>query len=156
MLRGSVGISDRPKPRSMRDGRYLIGQGMAGAIYTHLALAGDGASDHPADGTALVETGSHDLGTGTYTVMRQIAADGLGISPDKVAVRLGDTRLPTSHASIGSATMANAGASVMLAAQAARDKAIELALKVAMLRWRAQSPRRSRRRMDLSQPRQET
>src|SRR5262249_13930356 len=45
-----------------------------------------------------------------------------------VTVRLGDTRLPVSHASIGSTTMANAGASVMLAAKAARDRAVELAL----------------------------
>src|SRR5439155_3282965 len=80
------------------------------------------------DGAALVETGSHDLGTGTYTVMQQVAADALGLPLEKVTVRLGDTRLPDSHASIGSATMANAGASVLLAAKAARDKAIALAL----------------------------
>src|SRR2546427_9935097 len=60
--------------------------------------------------------------------MQQVAADTLGLAPDKVIVRLGDTRLPASHASIGSATMANAGASVMLAAKAARAPAIELAL----------------------------
>src|SRR2546428_4783395 len=60
--------------------------------------------------------------------MQQVAADTLGLAPDKVTVRLGDTRLPASHASIGSATMANAGASVMLAAKAARDRAIELSL----------------------------
>ena len=60
--------------------------------------------------------------------MRQVAANALGLAPERVTVRLGDTMLPASHASIGSATMANAGASVMLAAKAARDKAIELAL----------------------------
>jgi xanthine dehydrogenase YagR molybdenum-binding subunit len=60
--------------------------------------------------------------------MQQVAADALGLAPEKVTVRLGDTRLPASHASIGSATMANAGASVMLAAKAARDKVIELAM----------------------------
>jgi xanthine dehydrogenase YagR molybdenum-binding subunit len=80
------------------------------------------------DGSALVEAGIHDLGTGTYTVMQQVAADALGLAPEKVTVRLGDTRLPASHAAIGSATMANAGASVMLAAKAARDRAIELTL----------------------------
>jgi xanthine dehydrogenase YagR molybdenum-binding subunit len=57
-----------------------------------------------------------------------VAADTLGLPPEKVTVWLGDTRLPASHASIGAATMANAGASVMLTANAARDKAIELAL----------------------------
>ena len=117
-----------PEPRSMRDGRYLVGQGMAGAIYTHWRWPAKARVTIDRDGSALVEAGTHDLGTGTYTVMRQVAADALGLAPEKVTVRLGDTRLPESHASIGSATMANAGASVMLAAKAARDKAIELAL----------------------------
>ena len=60
--------------------------------------------------------------------MAQVAADALGLTPDRVAVRLGDTRLPESHPAIGSATAANATAAVMLAAQAAREKAVELAL----------------------------
>jgi xanthine dehydrogenase YagR molybdenum-binding subunit len=117
-----------PEPRSMRDGRYLIGQGMAGAIFTHWRWPAKARVTLTSDGSALVEAGTHDLGTGTYTVMQQVAADALGLAPEKVTVRLGDTRLPASHASIGSATMANAGASVMLAAKAARDRAIELAL----------------------------
>jgi xanthine dehydrogenase YagR molybdenum-binding subunit len=117
-----------PEPGSMRDGRHLVGQGMAGAVYTHWRWPAKARVTIDRDGSALVETGTHDVGTGTYTVMRQVAADALGMAPEKVTVRLGDTRLPESHASIGSATMANAGASVMLAAKAVRDKAIELAL----------------------------
>ena len=116
-----------PEPRSMRDGCYLIGQGMAGAIYTHWRWPAQARVTLRADGSALVEAGTHDLGTGTYTVLQQVAADTLGVLPEKVVVRIGDTRLPTSHASIGSATAANAGGSVMLAAKAARDQAIELA-----------------------------
>src|SRR5256886_404429 len=112
-----------PQPRSMRDGRYLIGQGMAGAIYTHWRWPAKARVTLKRDGSALVETGTHDLGTGTYTVMQQVAADTLGLAPDKVIVRLGDTRLPASHASIGSATVANAGASGMLGRQAPRDRA---------------------------------
>jgi xanthine dehydrogenase YagR molybdenum-binding subunit len=117
-----------PEPRSMRDGHYLIGQGMAGAIYTHWRWPATARVTLSSDGSALVEAGTHDIGSGTYTVMQQVAADTLGLPLKNVTVRLGDTRLPTSHPSIGSATMANAGASVMLAAQAARDKAMELAL----------------------------
>src|SRR4029077_6148311 len=79
------------------------------------------------DGTALVEAGTHDMGTGTYTVLQQIAAETLGLPHDRISVQIGDTRLPTSHASIGSATLANAGASVMLAAKDARDKVVSLA-----------------------------
>jgi xanthine dehydrogenase YagR molybdenum-binding subunit len=111
------------EPRSMRDGHYLIGQGVAGAIYTHWRWPAKARVTLNSDGSALVEAGMHDLGTGTYTVMRQVAADALGLPAEKVTVHLGDTRLPESHAAIGSATMANAGAAVLLAAKGAREKA---------------------------------
>lgn len=117
-----------PEPGSMRDGRYLIGQGMAAAMYTHWRWPAKARVMLNVDGSATVEAGMHDIGTGTYTVMQQVAADALGLAPDKVIVRLGDTRLPASHPAIGSATMANAGASVLLAAKAARNKALALAL----------------------------
>ena len=116
-----------PEPCSMRDGRFLIGQGIAGAIYTHWRWPAQARVTLRHDGSGLVEAGTHDLGTGTYTVLQQIAADTLGLAPEKISVRIGDTRLPKSHGSIGSATLANAGASVMLAAKDARDKAIALA-----------------------------
>ncbi|HWF84506.1 MAG TPA: molybdopterin cofactor-binding domain-containing protein [Vicinamibacterales bacterium] len=118
----------RPEPRSMRDGRFLIGQGVACAIYTHWRWPAKARVTLSRDGTALVEAGTQEIGTGTYTVMQQVAADTLGLPFDKVSVRLGDTRLPYSHGSIGSATMANAGSSIMLAAKAARDKAIAMAI----------------------------
>jgi xanthine dehydrogenase YagR molybdenum-binding subunit len=113
-----------PEPRSMRD----IGQGVAAAIYTHWRWPGKARVTLKANGSALVEAAAHDIGTGTYTVMAQVAADALGLAPDRVAVRLGDTRLPESHPAIGSSTVANATAAVMLAARAARQKAVELAL----------------------------
>ena len=117
-----------PAPRSMRDGRYLIGQGVASAIYTHWRWPAKARVVLRGDGSALVESGMHEIGGGTYTVMRQVAADALGLPPHRVDVHLGDTRLPTSHGAIGSSTMANAGASVLLAANAVRDKAVALAL----------------------------
>jgi xanthine dehydrogenase YagR molybdenum-binding subunit len=116
------------EPRSMRNGRYLIGQGVASAIYTHWRWPAKARVTLSRNGTALVEAGTQEIGTGTYTVMQQVAADTLGLPFDKVSVRLGDTRLPYSHGSIGSATMANAGSSIMLAARAAREKAIALAI----------------------------
>ena len=116
------------EPRSMRDGHYLIGQGMAAAIYTHWRWPGKARVTVNGDGSALVEAAAHDIGTGAYTVMAQVAADVLGLTPDRVAVRLGDTRLPESHPAIGSATTANATAAVMLAGRAAREKAVELSL----------------------------
>jgi xanthine dehydrogenase YagR molybdenum-binding subunit len=60
-----------PKPGSMRDGRYLIGQGMAGAIYTHWRWPAKARVTIDKDGSALVEAGMHEMGGGTYTVMRQ-------------------------------------------------------------------------------------
>jgi xanthine dehydrogenase YagR molybdenum-binding subunit len=116
------------EPRSMRDGHYLIGQGVAAAFFTHWRWPGKARVTLNGDGSALVEAAAHDIGTGTYTVMAQVAADALGLTPDRVTVRLGDTRLPESHPAIGSATAANATAAVLLAAQAVRAKAIDLAL----------------------------
>jgi xanthine dehydrogenase YagR molybdenum-binding subunit len=118
-----------PEPRSMREGRTLIGQGVAAAIFTHWRWPAKARVTLNRDGSAVVEAAAHDIGTGTYTVMAQVAADALGLTPDRVTVRLGDTRLPESHPAIGSATMANAGASVLLAARAARDNAVALALR---------------------------
>ena len=117
-----------PEPRSMRHGRYFVGQGMAAAIYTHWRWPGKARVTLNCDGSALVEAAAHDIGTGTYTVMTQVAADALGLTPDRVSVHLGDTRLPESHPAIGSSTTANATAAVMLAALAAREKAMALAL----------------------------
>jgi xanthine dehydrogenase YagR molybdenum-binding subunit len=117
-----------PEPRSMHDGRYLIGQGVAAAIFTHWRWPGKARVTLNGDGSGLVEAAAHDIGTGTYTVMAQVAADALGLALARVAVRLGDTQLPESHPAIGSSTVANATAAVMLAAKAAREKAVELAL----------------------------
>jgi xanthine dehydrogenase YagR molybdenum-binding subunit len=116
------------EPGSMRDGHHLIGQGVAAAIYTHWRWPGKARVTLNGDGSALVEAAAHDIGTGTYTTVAQVTADALGLTPDLVMVRLGDTRLPESHPAIGSATAANATAAVLLAAQSARNKAIALAL----------------------------
>src|SRR5437879_678259 len=116
------------EPRSMRDGRYLIGQGVAAAIYKHWRWPGKARVTLSGDGSAMVEAAAHDIGTGTYTIMAQVAADALGLESARVSVRIGDTRLPESHPAIGSATAANATAAVMLAARAAREAAVELAL----------------------------
>src|SRR5260221_2743657 len=82
-----------PVPRSMRDGRYLIGQGVAGAIYTHWRWPSKARVVLRGNGSALVESGMQEIGCGTYTVMRHVAADALGLPADKVDVSLADTRL---------------------------------------------------------------
>lgn len=73
-------------PRSMREGRYLIGQGVATAIYCSWRWQAKARVTLKGDGSALVESGMHDLGTGTYTVMCQVAADELGLASTRDAI----------------------------------------------------------------------
>jgi xanthine dehydrogenase YagR molybdenum-binding subunit len=117
-----------PEPRSMRDGRWLLGWGMATATYpAHRSAASASARILP-DGSALVQSGTHDLGTGTYTVMAQIAADALGLPLEKVRFELGDTSLPEAPVSGGSQSVASVAPAVQAAALAAREKLVALAL----------------------------
>ncbi len=117
-----------PKPRSMRDGNYLVGWGMATATYPTNRSPASAIAQIMADGTAVVRTGSQDIGTGTYTVMTQVAAEALGIPVNKIRIELGDTTLPQTPVSGGSQTAASVGSSVHLAGTEARSKLMQLAL----------------------------
>jgi xanthine dehydrogenase YagR molybdenum-binding subunit len=115
-------------PRTLRDGDVLIGWGMATSVYpTHRSEAA-ALARFCTDGTVLVQSGTQDLGTGTYTAMTQVAADALGLSPDRVAFALGDTRYPEGPMSGGSMTAGSVGSAVHLAALALRRKIIRLAI----------------------------
>jgi xanthine dehydrogenase YagR molybdenum-binding subunit len=115
-----------PKPGSMRDGKMLVGWGMATATYpAHQRGASAEASLRP-DGTVLVRAGSQDIGTGTYTVMTQIAADILGIPVGRVQFDLGDTDMPETPGSGGSTTAASVGPAVRMACEALRTRLSEL------------------------------
>lgn len=118
-----------PKVGSMRaaDGR-LIGWGMATATYPTNRQASTAKATIYADGHALVQAGSQDIGTGTYTVMTQVAADALGLPPSRVRFELGDTRLPETPVSGGSQTAASTGSAVKMAGLGLRDKFIGLAV----------------------------
>jgi xanthine dehydrogenase YagR molybdenum-binding subunit len=118
-----------PQPRSMRtpDG-LLLGLGMATATYpTHRSPA-SALARLRADGTAYVLAGTQDIGTGTYTVMTQVAADALGLPPERVRFELGDTQMPRTPGSGGSQTAASTGSAVQAAGLAARARAIQLAI----------------------------
>jgi xanthine dehydrogenase YagR molybdenum-binding subunit len=120
--------SRTPEPRSMRKGPLLVGWGMATAVYpSHRSPASASARFLP-DGSALVQSGSQDLGTGTYTVMTQVAAEALGLPLDRVRFELGDTALPEAPGSGGSQSVASVAPAVQAAARAARDKLVALAL----------------------------
>ncbi len=118
----------QPEPRSMREGRELIGLGMATAVYPTRRSASNASARLNADGTFSVDAGTQDLGTGTYTIMTQIAAQSFGVAPEKVHFRLGDTILPQTPVSGGSQTAASTGSAVYLAAQALSEKLIQMAV----------------------------
>jgi xanthine dehydrogenase YagR molybdenum-binding subunit len=116
-----------PEPRSMRDGRWLVGMGMATASYPSFGFPAQAGAAIRADGRAVVRSGTADLGTGQYTVMTQVAADALGLPPERVAFELGDTDLPFAFVAGGSSGVRSVGPAVRLAAEAARAKVLELA-----------------------------
>ena len=83
-----------PEPRSMRDGRWLIGWGMATATYPMNYAPATAMARLLPDGTAEVMSASSDMGPGTWTSMTQVAAEALGLPIERVKFTLGDTRLP--------------------------------------------------------------
>ena len=102
-------------PRSMRDGRTLVGWGMATGVWDAMQMPGAARAVLQADGTLAVSSATTDIGTGTYTVMTQIAAASLGLPLDKVVFTLGDSTLPMAPIEGGSMTVATIGTAVQAA-----------------------------------------
>jgi xanthine dehydrogenase YagR molybdenum-binding subunit len=126
----AFGWKSRPiKPREMRKGNLLIGYGMATATYPALVSAAGATVKIFRDGTALVQSGTQDIGTGTYTIMCQVAAKALGLSVEKVRSELGSSLLPKAPVSGGSQTAASVMPVVHAAAVEVREKLLELAVK---------------------------
>jgi len=111
-------------PRSMRDGRWLIGWGMATATYPMNYAPASAMARLLPDGTADVMSASSDMGPGTWTSMTQVAAETLGLPIENVRFHLGDTRLPKAPVHGGSMTMASVGSAVQAACRKARDDAL--------------------------------
>jgi xanthine dehydrogenase YagR molybdenum-binding subunit len=117
-----------PVPRSMKDGKTLIGWGMASATYPVHRMQSSAKAVILQDGSVLVQAGSQDIGTGTYTVMTQIAATALNLPMNKVRFESGDTMLPPTPVSGGSTTVSSTGAAIKLACDDALSKLIALAI----------------------------
>ena len=113
-----------PEPRSMRDGRWLIGWGMATATYPMNYAPATAMARLLPDGTAEVMSASSDMGPGTWTSMTQVAAEALGLPIERVKFTLGDTRLPRAPIHGGSMTMASVGSAVQAACRKVREDAI--------------------------------
>jgi xanthine dehydrogenase YagR molybdenum-binding subunit len=116
------------RPRATRDGTVLVGSGMASATRPSTQQPASARARIARDGTVLVQAGTQDIGTGTYTIMTQVAADALGLPIDQVRFELGDTTFPETPSSVGSFTAASTGAAVARAARDLRAKMIELAI----------------------------
>ncbi len=102
-------------PGSVREGEWLVGIGMATAARVNFLANSDARVRLTPEGTAVVETDMTDIGTGTYTILAQIAGEMLGLPIDKVKVMLGDSDHPVGAGSGGSFGAASSGSAVQLA-----------------------------------------
>ena len=117
-------------PRSMRDGSDLVGWGMASGIWEALQVPTTVRIVLTGNGHAEVSCATSDIGTGTYTVMAQVAADMLGLPIDNITVKLGDSSLPMSQVEGGSWTAASVSHAIAAAADAVRNELLGMAQKL--------------------------
>ncbi len=118
-----------PEPRSQRDGKWLVGWGMATGTWGAFQMDATVRIALKADGTAHVSSATSDIGPGTYTVITMIAAEFLGLAPEKVKFELGDTKFVKSPAQGGSWTTASVGSATRSAALEIIKKLLPLAAK---------------------------
>jgi xanthine dehydrogenase YagR molybdenum-binding subunit len=116
-----------PEIGSMKRDGLILGWGMAGAAWIAARFPAEATIQLRDDGTTRVACGTQDIGTGTYTILAQLAAEKTGVPLDKVEVALGDTTLPEGPTSGGSM----ATASVIPAVSEAASKAIKSLLTLA-------------------------
>ena len=119
----SFGWSKRnPAPGQVRDGRWLVGMGMAAAIRNNPLKKSSAKVLLNPDGTVTVRMAMTDIGTGTYTILTQIASDMLGVPPGMIRVELGDTDFPQAAGSGGSFGAGSSGSALFEACQTLREK----------------------------------
>jgi len=119
-----------PEPRTMRDGGELVGWGMATGIWEALQMPIAVRIVVTANGHAEVACATSDIGTGTYTIMAQVAADMLGLPLDSISIKLGDSALPRSPVEGGSWIAASVSNAIATTSQAIRNELLRLAKKV--------------------------
>jgi xanthine dehydrogenase YagR molybdenum-binding subunit len=135
------GWEKRPrKPRSLVRSGMLVGMGMATSSYPANFGPAKALARLMPDGTALVLSGAVDLGTGTYTVMTQVAADAIGLDPADVRFDLGDTEMPEAPRSGGSQTATSVASAVLAAGSALRERIVRMAVADAASPIRGANP----------------
>jgi xanthine dehydrogenase YagR molybdenum-binding subunit len=115
------GWRERPKkPRARREGDELIGWGVASATYPGMRAPAS-ARVFVENGKYVVETATHDLGTGMYSIMAQVAADALRVPVEQVECRLGDSSFPSAPVAGGSMSTASVAPAVQAACLKLRE-----------------------------------
>jgi len=114
-----------PKPGQVRDGQWLVGMGMAAAFRNNLGEKSGGRVSVDRNGHVTVDTDMTDIGTGSYTIIAQTAAEMLGVPMSDVTVRLGDSKAPVSAGSGGQWGANSSTAGVYAACVALRTKLIQ-------------------------------
>lgn len=109
-------------PRSMRDGSELVGWGMATGMWDAMYTKSSARVRLTANGECEVALAASDIGTGTYTILAQIAADSLGLPIDRIHVKIGDSSLPMAPIQGGSWTAASCGTAVQIACRSVGKK----------------------------------
>lgn len=116
-----------PAPRSMRDGKELVGWGMATGVWEALQMPVAVRIVLTANGHAEVSCAASDIGTGTYTIVAQVAADALGLPIENIDVKLADSTLPQAPVEGGSWMAASSAHAVLGAAEDVRQDLAHLA-----------------------------
>jgi xanthine dehydrogenase YagR molybdenum-binding subunit len=116
-----------PKPGRERDGRWLVGMGVAASTRGNPLLPSKASVRLGPDGFAVVRMAMTDIGTGTYTILTQIAAEMLGLPPERIRVELGDTSFPQASGSGGSFGAASSGSALFDACDTLRGKLARIA-----------------------------
>ena len=119
-----------PEPRSMRDGGDLVGWGMSTGIWEALQVPIAVRIALTANGHAEVACATSDIGTGTYTIMAQVAADMLGLPIENISIKLGDSSLPQSPVEGGSWIATSVSNGIVTTARAIRDELLRMAKQV--------------------------
>src|SRR4051794_14631000 len=114
-------------PGQVRDGHWLVGMGMSAGTRGNPLRYSRANVRLDRDGLATVKMAMTDIGTGTYTILAQIAAEMLGLPIERVRVDLGDTIFPEAAGSGGSFGAASSGSALFVACQALREKLAGLA-----------------------------
>lgn len=112
----------KPQPGIRREGEWLIGLGMAAAVFPHVYFTPTRCRIRFRDGRYHVSLGASDIGTGAWTILQQIAADALAVPTDQIELKIGETGLALAMLAGGSAGTYSWGGAIMKAARKFREK----------------------------------